>query len=671
VALPAWAWHQILIVTVGLLVFFTNLGGPPLWDRDEPRNAGCAEEMLARGDWVVPTFNGRLRDAKAVLLYWLIMSAYGVWGVNEFAARFWSAALAVGTLLATYHLGRRVVSPTAACWGSLILASCLMFDVAARAATPDSLLIFCSTAAMCVYVLGAFPSPHRLDSVDNSHSATNYFPRSTWLVLLMYGLMGLGVLAKGPVGFLLPTAAIGLFLLIMRRNELHGSVHSAAAYPRFINGLMWSYARTSNVPKRSVTDQPAQPMQPMMVMVAGVGLVVVGQVWGLPGLLLGGVAVVMTLSALGRNGWISLVRPFEPTHFFTTAWSMRLLTATFVILTVALPWYVWVGSATEGEFLSGFFLKEHFGRASTAMENHTGSPFFYPIAILIGFFPWSVFAVPIGLDLVQWFRKRQRITPGSCFLLCWSGVIVGAFTIAETKLPSYVTPSYPALALLAGQYVERWLRGESQVSRNWNAAALGSLAGAGLAMTLAIPIAARFFFPGDEFLAVIGLVPIATAAIAWHYLRRDRRRAFATTLAVGAVLFVTVTFGFALERVSQHQQNQRLVKLVRERGEQAGLASFDCLESTWVFYAKRQIQEIHSGPELQATTRRFLEQHPEPYIITTRSRLATLQPLLPADFTVLDEVPYFLRREQLMLLGPDSTGSRYIAHNPNSTATDR
>ena len=50
-----------LICAVAGIVLFTNLGGPRLWDRDEPRNAGCAVEMLARGDWVVPWFNDELR----------------------------------------------------------------------------------------------------------------------------------------------------------------------------------------------------------------------------------------------------------------------------------------------------------------------------------------------------------------------------------------------------------------------------------------------------------------------------------------------------------------------------------------------------------------------------------------------------------------------------------
>ena len=108
--------HQLLLIVVSATVFLTNLGGPPLMDRDEPRNAGCAAEMAARGDWVVPWFNDELREHKPVLLYWLMMSAYAVFGVNEFAARFWSAALAVGTVLMTYHIGRRLFNPAAACW---------------------------------------------------------------------------------------------------------------------------------------------------------------------------------------------------------------------------------------------------------------------------------------------------------------------------------------------------------------------------------------------------------------------------------------------------------------------------------------------------------------------------------------------------------------------------
>ena len=68
--------------------------------------------MIARGDWITPYFNGQMRTAKPVLLYWFMMTAYAVFGVNEFAARFWSAGLALGTVLATYAIGRRLFQPS-------------------------------------------------------------------------------------------------------------------------------------------------------------------------------------------------------------------------------------------------------------------------------------------------------------------------------------------------------------------------------------------------------------------------------------------------------------------------------------------------------------------------------------------------------------------------------
>ena len=93
-------------------------------------NAGCTREMLARGDWITPVFDGELRTHKPILLYWLMMTAYAWFGVSEFAARFWSAASAIGTALLTYGIGRRMCSSTVGLWAAVILVTTLMFDVA-------------------------------------------------------------------------------------------------------------------------------------------------------------------------------------------------------------------------------------------------------------------------------------------------------------------------------------------------------------------------------------------------------------------------------------------------------------------------------------------------------------------------------------------------------------
>ena len=77
----------LLLVLVGAGLNLPFLGRAGLWDMDEGLNAEAARQMAATGDWVVPTFNGELRSAKPVLLYWLEAAAYRAFGVSEFAAR--------------------------------------------------------------------------------------------------------------------------------------------------------------------------------------------------------------------------------------------------------------------------------------------------------------------------------------------------------------------------------------------------------------------------------------------------------------------------------------------------------------------------------------------------------------------------------------------------------
>ncbi|MDH5194744.1 MAG: hypothetical protein OEW32_13735, partial [Nitrospira sp.] len=78
----------LLLLLLSGLLFFIGLGSMGLTDRDEGRNAEAGREMFASGDFVTPTFNGELRVAKPVFVYWLMTMSYHVFGVNEFAARF-------------------------------------------------------------------------------------------------------------------------------------------------------------------------------------------------------------------------------------------------------------------------------------------------------------------------------------------------------------------------------------------------------------------------------------------------------------------------------------------------------------------------------------------------------------------------------------------------------
>ena len=636
--------HALLIVVVSSAIFFCGLGDAPLWDRDEPRNAGCAAEMMARGDWVVPIFNDELRPQKPVLIYWLIMSAYSLFGVSEFSARFWSAALGVGTALVTFGIGRRLFDVATGFLAALILASSVMFCVAARAATPDSVLIFCVTAAIYFYVRG-IESDLKVRSQGKSlaeqHPQLSWFPEywsSSFLGL--YLMLGLAMLAKGPVGFVLPMAMIGMFMLLQRLAESN----PASATDAIENAKVKSASRLS-------------------------------------------------ISSLFNQALVCL-RPFAPVHFLKTLWAMRPVTGTAIALLVAAPWFVWVGTRTDGDFLSQFLLNENFGRATTVMENHRGGIWFYPMAILVGFFPWSVFWGPVAIGLIYRSRRFsgsiQGIRPGEVLLLSWIAIQVIAFSLVQTKLPSYVTPCYPALAMLTAHALMELKRSPVPILI-WRIASY-CLAATGLAISVGFLIASHYYFPQHGWLAALGLIPLlvgifGAVQLSSHSMKSSllNTRRIVLVYLTGAVLFCVGLFGLGPSAVGTYQQNEQILSVIRELPENYQVASYGTLESSWVFYGNKPVFELseEDSTAKQSKSRddeffqrtkawktkamlepeQFLEAFDQVVFITTGDRLEALKNRLPDDFEVIQTAEYFFKNENLVLVGRINSG---LANLPNA-----
>lgn len=598
--------HQVWIVAIAAMVFFINLGAPRLWDRDEPRNAGCALEMLDRGDWVVPVFNAELRVHKPVLLYWFMITAYRAFGENEFAARFWSAVLGVGTVLVTYHIGRRLFDEEVGFWGALVLTTTLMFAVAARAATPDSVLIFFTTLAMAVYVFGTFPkresvrTPQTGDTIpaNGSQAAGRWYPTRWSVIALMYAVMGIAVLAKGPVGLVLPTATIGMFLLIMRLPGKDAAEPSASR-PWWLRYPRW------------------------------------------------------------------MLRPFAPLHFLRTCWFMRPVTALAAALAVALPWYVWVGLRTNGAWLEGFFMEHHLHRATHPMEGHDGPIFYYLVAICIGFFPWSILFGPTLLDAAGRIRTSHPWKPGVILMACWAGVYIGIFSLARTKLPNYITPAYPAVALLTGSFLHSYRRHAAPSPAVLPRVGLALLALTGAAMLVALPLAAHRYLPGDEWLALVGLVPLLGGIVGLALAARSKNRHVVTALAVTSALFVTALIGLVPVRVDRHQKSHVLLDAIAARSNDPCIASLGRLEPSWVFYARHPITQLPRQDAEAAAS--FLTENDDAFLITTQTWYQRIREGLPDHVRVVAKAQAFLADDQLVLVAREPQG-RIAARIPARTA---
>ena len=195
--------HALLLLALlalsGLL-FFLGLGDMGLTDRDEGRNAEAGREMFESGDRLTPTFNGELRVAKPVFLYWLMDQSYRLFGVNEFAARFPSALFGVGLILIQYLFLVHQRDRTVALFGGLMLLLNLEILALGRMALTDSVLIFFTTTSLYGFWLGL----HGKGGVRR------------WIWMFYIG-MAVATLTKGPVGFAVPLIAVALYLTWTRR----------------------------------------------------------------------------------------------------------------------------------------------------------------------------------------------------------------------------------------------------------------------------------------------------------------------------------------------------------------------------------------------------------------------------------------------------------------------
>src|SRR5271170_5401664 len=100
--------RSIVIFSLGLLLAGNWI--MPLTDRDEVRFAEASREMIQRGDYVVPWFNGEWRFDKPVLIYWCQIASYTVFGVSDFTARLPSALFTTGIALILVRWGRKLAN---------------------------------------------------------------------------------------------------------------------------------------------------------------------------------------------------------------------------------------------------------------------------------------------------------------------------------------------------------------------------------------------------------------------------------------------------------------------------------------------------------------------------------------------------------------------------------
>jgi 4-amino-4-deoxy-L-arabinose transferase-like glycosyltransferase len=350
----------------------------------------------------------------------------------------------------------------------------------------DISLAFFITLALTLFYLG----------YENEKRRSLYF-------LAGYAAMGFAVLAKGPVGFLLPTAIIGLFIVLKKQLPF---------------------------------------LREMQV------------------------------------GWGMLV-----------------------VLAVAAPWYIMV-SFEDPDYVGYFFLKQNFGNFFSADVRHP-EPIYYYIPVLMGgMFPWSIL---LPLALFRGIRARKSANKdGMLFTLLWVAVVFVFFSLANSKLGTYLLPLFPAAALLVGTLLNNILINSSDDLDK-------GLIYSYLHLVIILPLALIYIilFPPPDFMAETGIelkwiyFPagglVACCFLTMGLAIRKKYRAFIGSM-VGTVMTVLVfSLIFLVPPIEPYRSSKYLAqKIDKLLDPTQNLVFYLKARETFLFYTQRKATELETLSQL-------------------------------------------------------------------------
>lgn len=230
-----------------------------------------------------------------------------------------------------------------------------------------------------------------------------------------------------------------------------------------------------------------------------------------------------------------------------------------LFLLIALPWYVAIGIVSDGAFYAEAVGDSLMGKVGESQQSHAGPPGYYLGLFSLTFWPGSLFAVFAG-----WWAWANRTRPAVRYLICWIVPAWIAYELIATKLPHYVMPTYPALAVLAVAAI--FAPGDSKVPL-WLKIAAGLYAVVWLAfsgLVAAVPAAGFHWSEGvvSPLLVVLGAaIFLAAAAALALYLTGRRPASLAAGLAGGALAVITV-YGVTMPRLETLWLTPRVVAAV-------------------------------------------------------------------------------------------------------------
>jgi len=431
-------WHVGLLALLCLLTYFPGLDAHGVTNWQEGQRLIVARDMQARGQWLVPTVHGQPYIAKPPMIYWAQIVLANAMGqtVELWHLRFVVALAGLLGVLATYGAAREVLTPDrasaaerafaarAALWSGSLLATGILYVRAARIGELDIVIVPFVTIAVWA-VARAFRT-HRLER------------RTNWSAVLV------GVLAA--TGAMLTKDTALLFVAFAG----YGGIAVWCAYTQ----EPLDYALTREQLARPLVPPPVTPAWRQFAggLVLGAGSCTavalnVRSASDLGGPILVGIAGAWLGVTLAR-----LATPRRAMALFVAMSRTHPVLVLGVPAGVAIGWRWLVAQRIGPEVVASLAKGEADDNIRPFMPEAPINNF---ETMLFGLGIASVLAAAACVVLMRW---RPRLTPGGAIIAAWIILSLIVFSVLGKGVQRYLTPLWPAWAMLAGWFVATWCR---------------------------------------------------------------------------------------------------------------------------------------------------------------------------------------------------------------------
>ncbi len=181
-----------------------------------------------------------------------------------------------------------------------------------------------------------------------------------------------------------------------------------------------------------------------------------------------------------------------------------------VFCVIGLPWYI-LCSLRNPDFLRVFLLQHNIERYLTPMFQHRQPFWFFGPVVLVALVPWTALLWPVTQEGLRLRREKCWLDSPGLFFACWAVFPVAFFSFSQSKLPGYILPAIPPLALI-GSVALPSAFGKSRATATMLAAIL-----AGTCVTIAILalcVARRFDWTAiGTYDRIVSVAPLSYGAL--------------------------------------------------------------------------------------------------------------------------------------------------------------